>query len=88
MSGELFKSMAGIDIVHVPYKGGSPMLVDLIGGQVSIGIDNLPSSMAFIKSGKVRAWRSQQPSVGRVPQRFQPWLRQACLVTTYRPGLG
>ena len=55
MSGELFKSMAGIDILHVPYKGGSPMLVDLIGGQVSIGIDNLPSSMAFIKSGKVRA---------------------------------
>lgn len=55
MSGELLKSMAGIDIVHVPYKGGSPMLVDLIGGQVGIGIDNLPSSMAFIKSGKVRA---------------------------------
>jgi tripartite-type tricarboxylate transporter receptor subunit TctC len=55
MSGELFKSMAGIDILHIPYKGGSPMLVDLIGGQVSIGIDNLPSSMAFIKSGKVRA---------------------------------
>lgn len=55
MSGELFKSLAGIDIVHVPYKGGSPMLIDLMGGQVAIGIDNLPSSMAYIRAGKVKA---------------------------------
>lgn len=55
MSGELFKTLAGIEIVHVPYKGGSPMLIDLMGGQVAIGIDNLPSSMAYIRSGKVKA---------------------------------
>ena len=55
MSGELFKTLAGIDIVHVPYKGGSPMLIDLMGGQVAIGIDNLPSSMTYIRSGKVKA---------------------------------
>jgi len=55
MTGELFKTMAEIDIVHVPYKGGSPMLIDLMGGQVAIGIDNLPSSMTYIRAGKVKA---------------------------------
>ena len=55
MSGELLKSLAKIDMVHVPYKGGAPMLVDLIGGQVPIAFDNLPSSIQHIRSGKVRA---------------------------------
>lgn len=55
MSGELLKNMAKINLLHVPYKGGSPMLMDLMGGQISMGIDNLPSSMQYIKAGKVRA---------------------------------
>ncbi len=55
MSGELFKSLAQIDLVHVPYKGGAPMLIDLMGGQIPIAFDNLPSSMTYIKAGKVRA---------------------------------
>lgn len=55
MSGELLKTLAQIDIAHIPYKGGSPMLTDLMGGQVQIGFDNLPSSMSLIKAGKVRA---------------------------------
>lgn len=55
MSGELLKTLAQIDIAHIPYKGGAPMLSDLMGGQVQIGFDNLPSSMSLIKAGKVRA---------------------------------
>ena len=55
MSAELLKMMTGVDIVHVPYKGAGPMLADLIGGQVQIGFDNLPSSTGHIRSGKVRA---------------------------------
>jgi tripartite-type tricarboxylate transporter receptor subunit TctC len=55
MSAELLKMMTGTDLVHVPYKGAGPMLADLIGGQVQIGFDNLPSSMSHIRSGKVRA---------------------------------
>lgn len=55
MSAEMFKMMTGVDIVHVPYKGSGPALADLVGGQVSVMWDNLPSSMAFIKSGKLRA---------------------------------
>lgn len=55
MSGELLQSMADIKMQHVPYKGGAPMLIDLMGGQIPIAFDNLPSSMTYIKAGKVRA---------------------------------
>lgn len=55
MSAELLKMMAGVDMVHVPYKGAAPMLTDLMGGQVQAGFDNLPSTINFVRSGKVRA---------------------------------
>ena len=55
LSGELMKSLAQIDIVHVPYKGGGPMLIDLMGGQIQVGFDNLPSSIQHIRAGKIRA---------------------------------
>lgn len=55
MSGELLKTMAKVDLVHVPYKGGGPMLIDLIGGQIQTGFDNLPSSINHIRAGKIRA---------------------------------
>src|SRR5687767_4738926 len=55
LSGELFKSMAGIDLVHVPYKGAAPALVDGIGGHVPIMFDNLAPSLEHIRSGKLRA---------------------------------
>ena len=55
LSGELFKTMAGVDITHIPYKGSSPALTDLIGGQVQIMFDNLPSALPQIKAGKLRA---------------------------------
>ena len=47
--------MAGVDMTHVPYKGSSPALTDLMGGQVQIMFDNLPSSLPLIKAGKLRA---------------------------------
>src|SRR5689334_2506361 len=55
LSGELFKMMTGIKMTHVPYKGSAPMLTDLLGGQVQVTFDNLPSSMPHIKAGKLRA---------------------------------
>jgi tripartite-type tricarboxylate transporter receptor subunit TctC len=54
LAGELFKSMAGIDIVHVPYRGTAPALIDLLGGQVQAMFDNLASSLEPIKAGKLR----------------------------------
>jgi len=55
LSGELFKSMAGVDILHVPYKGSSQALTDLMSGQVSMLFDNAPSSMPYVQQGKLRA---------------------------------
>ncbi|XUY29101.1 Bug family tripartite tricarboxylate transporter substrate binding protein [Agrobacterium sp. rho-8.1] len=55
LSGELFKSMTGVSMQHVPYKGSGPALNDLLGNQVSIMFDNLPSSSGHIKSGTLRA---------------------------------
>jgi tripartite-type tricarboxylate transporter receptor subunit TctC len=55
LSLELFKTMAGVQIQHVPYKGSGPALNDLIGGQVQMTIDNLPSAMPHIQAGKLTA---------------------------------
>ena len=55
LSGELFKVMAGVEMTHVPYKGSSPALQDLIGGRVQLMFDNLPPSLPQIKAGKLRA---------------------------------
>src|SRR5262249_49345483 len=55
LSGELFKTMTGVQMTHIPYKGSSPALQDLIGGRVQLMFDNLPSALAHIKAGKLRA---------------------------------
>jgi len=55
LSGELLKTMAGINLVHVPYRGTAPALADLIAGQVEVVFDNIPGSVGHIKTGKVRA---------------------------------
>ena len=55
IAGELFKMMAGIDMVHVPYRGGAPALTDLISGQVQVYFGALPVSIEHIRAGKLRA---------------------------------
>ena len=55
LSGELFKAMAGVEIDHIPYKGSGPALTDVLGNQVPIIFDNLPSASGHISSGKLRA---------------------------------
>ena len=61
LSGELFKKMAGVDMIHVPYKGSAPAVLDLIGGQVQLMFDNLPSSLPQVKAGKLRALAVTSP---------------------------
>ncbi|HWX82507.1 MAG TPA: tripartite tricarboxylate transporter substrate binding protein [Xanthobacteraceae bacterium] len=82
---ELFKIAAGIDVVHVPYQGGAPMLTDLLSGRIQAGIDALPNSLPHIKSGGVRglavlsAKRTQAlpdlPTLGETISGFEvtPW---------------
>lgn len=54
LSGELFKSLAAVDIQHVPYKGSAPAVADLLGNQIGIMFDNMPSSIAHVRSGALR----------------------------------
>jgi tripartite-type tricarboxylate transporter receptor subunit TctC len=55
VSGELFKMMAGVNLVHVPYRGAAPALVDLLAGQVQVGFPSMPSSIEYVRAGKLRA---------------------------------
>jgi tripartite-type tricarboxylate transporter receptor subunit TctC len=55
LSGEMFRSMTGTDIVHIPYKGGAPMMADLMGGQIQMAIETSPSAAPQVRAGKVRA---------------------------------
>ena len=54
IAGELFKMTTGTDMVHVPYRGSAPLVVDLLGGQVQVAFDNLPPSIGHIRAGKLR----------------------------------
>jgi tripartite-type tricarboxylate transporter receptor subunit TctC len=75
MSGEMFKYMAGADIIHVPYKGSAAALTDLMGGQVSMMFDNLPSALPHIRAGRLRALattgRERDPALPEVPTMAQ-----------------
>ena len=53
LSGELFKSLAKVDMVHVPYKGSAPAVTDLLGNQIGIMFDNMPSAIQHVRSGKL-----------------------------------
>jgi len=55
VAGELFKMLAGVEMRHVPYRGAGPALTDLLGGQVQIMFDIMPSSIEYIRAGKLRA---------------------------------
>jgi tripartite-type tricarboxylate transporter receptor subunit TctC len=57
VSGELFKLMTGVDMVHVPYRGAGPALADLLGGQVQVMFDTLISSIEYIKAGNFERWQ-------------------------------
>ena len=55
VSGELFKMMTGVSLVHVPYRGAGPALVDLLGGQVQVSFSTMSSSIEYVRAGKLRA---------------------------------
>ena len=71
LSGELFKFMAGVDMKHIPYKGAGPAITDLLGGQVDVLFDNMPSIISHIRAGSVRALgvtsAQRSPALPEVP---------------------
>src|SRR5262249_38760971 len=78
--GELFKAMTGTSLVHVPYRGAGPALLDLLGGQVNIMFDSLSTSIEHIKAGRLRplhAWKRYRTSL--------PWA-SSCRATQQKVG--
>ena len=78
LAGELFKMMAGINMVHVPYRGGAPMVTNLVGGQVQVGFDVMVTSLPHIRTGALRALGvagknrfDMLPDVPTLPRRFR-----------------
>jgi len=71
LSGELFKKMAGVELLHIPYKGNAPAVSDLLGGQVNMMFDNVAVSLTQVRAGKLRALAvtsaKRSPALPRVP---------------------
>jgi tripartite-type tricarboxylate transporter receptor subunit TctC len=87
LSGELFRAMAGLDIVHVPYKGGAPMMTDLIAGHIQMAIETSGSALQHIKAGAVRALavstRERSPFFPDVPTLSEAGLKGYDVTTWY-----
>src|SRR5262249_11622563 len=79
VSAELLKILTGINMVHVPYRGSAPALVDMLAGQVQVMIDPLPASIEFVRTGRLRPWAV--PSSKR-----RPPLRAVPTATESAPG--
>ena len=85
-SAELFNSMAGTDIAHVPYRGGSTAITDLMSGQVHMMLESLSSIAPFAQSGMCARWPSRGRA-DRLPfQTCRPSTRRACRASRSRPG--
>lgn len=61
LSGELFKQLAGVDMVHIPYQGSAPAITDLLGGQIEMMFENLPGAIGHIQAGRLRALAVTSP---------------------------
>ena len=93
LSGELFKTMAGIDIVHVPYRGSGPALQDLLAGNVQMAIDTVAVLLPHIQSGTLRALASRRrsairacPTCRRSPIRCRASTARRSTTSAGRPG--
>lgn len=69
LTGEYFKILTGVNLTHVPYKGSSPALTDLVGGQIDVMFDNLPSALGLVQSGRLKALAiTSRERVAQLPQ--------------------
>ncbi|CAN5514031.1 tripartite tricarboxylate transporter substrate binding protein [soil metagenome] len=93
IAGEMFKDAAGVDITHVPYKGSGPALIDLVGGQVQMSFDTMPSVIGQIRNGKIRALavtslkrNAQLPNVPTMAEAGMPGLEISAWYGIYMPA--
>jgi tripartite-type tricarboxylate transporter receptor subunit TctC len=93
LNGEMFKQMAGVDLVHVPYKGTTQLLPDLMAGRIPLAIDSIPAHLPHIKSGKLRVLavttRERSPLLPEVPTMAEaglPGFESATNYTLFAPA--
>lgn len=93
LASEMFKRMAGIEIVHVPYKGSAPAMADLLGGQVQMMIEAMPSALSHVKSGRLRALavttdsrRPEMPDLPTVAEAGLPGFEVTIWWGVFAPG--
>jgi tripartite-type tricarboxylate transporter receptor subunit TctC len=79
MAEAVFQTQAGIEMLHVPYRGSAPLVVDLLAGQVPAAFDNLQSSIGYIKAGKLRA-------LAVTTATRSPWLPDVPVLGEFLPG--
>jgi tripartite-type tricarboxylate transporter receptor subunit TctC len=84
LAGELFKSMAGVDIVHIPYKGSAPSFQDLLGGRVSFTCDSLVQALPYVRDGRLKALAVLGRRAPLLPT-CRPW-RRRCPATSSPTG--
>lgn len=91
IAGELFNLMTGVNMLHVPYRGSAPALTDMLGGQVQVMFDTLPSSIEYVRTGKLRApGRNDHRALSSIAghpdrERFRAGLRGERLAGNRRP---
>ena len=86
LAGEQFKLFAGVQMQHIPYKGSTPALTDVMGGQVQMMFDSTPSAMPFVKSGKLRALAVTTAKRTGPRPTSPPWPSPACRGSTTATG--
>jgi tripartite-type tricarboxylate transporter receptor subunit TctC len=86
LAGELMKHMAKVDIAMVAYRGGAPVINDLLGGHIPISFNNAPEALGQIKGGAVRALAVTTATARRSCRMCPPWPKPACRATTAACG--
>jgi tripartite-type tricarboxylate transporter receptor subunit TctC len=93
IAAEMFKDAAGVEIIHVPYKGSGPALIDLVGGQVQMSFDTMPSVIGQIRNGKIRALavttakrNAQLPNVPTMAEAGMPGIEISAWYGIYMPA--
>ncbi|MBX9773498.1 MAG: hypothetical protein K2Y71_03705 [Xanthobacteraceae bacterium] len=87
LAAELFKAMAGVDIMHIPYRGTGPALIDLIGGRIEVQFENAPAVLGQIRNGELKASRSAPPGARRSCRSCRP-SPTPCRATSRARGSG
>ena len=86
LGSELFKLMAGVDMLHVPFKGGGPAMVDVVAGHTKVAFATTITTSPFIRSGKLKGWASARSSAARCCRNCRPSTSPVCPATTSPTG--